>query len=83
MGPRYSLEVKILLSNPDLAPELVDALNRTDCVATRIGSDTVEVLVPWLSDGTDATQAATELRFFLGVWGSAYPDVRATVLETI
>jgi hypothetical protein len=74
--------VKIQLSDPDLAPDLVDALNETDCWATRIAADTVEVLVPWLGNGADAGQAATELRFFVRVWGIAHPGVRAIVLDT-
>jgi hypothetical protein len=73
--------VKIQLSDPDLAADLVDALNATDCRATRIAADTVEVLVPWLGNGADAQQAATELRFFVRVWGTAHPGVRAIVLE--
>ena len=74
--------VKIQLSHPDLAPDLVDALNATDCLATRIAADTVEVHVPWLSNRADAGQAATELRFFVRVWGVAHPGVRAIVLES-
>jgi hypothetical protein len=74
--------VKIQLSHPDVASDLVDALNATDCLAARIAADTVEVLVPWLSDGADARQAATELRFFVRAWGIAHPGVRAVVSET-
>ena len=74
--------VKIQLSDPDLAPDLVDALNATDCCAMLIAADTVEVLVPWLGNGADAGQAATELHFFVRVWGIAHPGVRAIVLET-
>jgi hypothetical protein len=73
--------VKIQLSDPDLASDLVDALNATDCRATRIAVDTVEVHVPWLGNGEDASQVATELRFFVRVWGSTHPGVRAVVLE--
>ena len=74
--------VTIQLSDPDLAPDLVDALNATDCRATRIAADTIEVLVPWLGNGADTHQAATELRFFVRVWGISHPGVRAIVLET-
>jgi hypothetical protein len=70
----------IRISHPDLAPDLVDALNETDCLAARIAPDTVEVFVPWLADGADLRYAATELRFFVRAWGAAHPQLRATVL---
>ena len=73
--------VKIRLSHPDVAQDLVEALNRTDCLAARVATDTVEVLVPWLGNAADARQAATELRFFVRAWGIAHPGVRAIVLE--
>jgi len=73
--------MKIQLSHPGLVPELLAALNRTDCRATRVDADIVEVHVPWLTDDADARQAATELRFFVRVWGLAHPDVRAIVVE--
>src|SRR5262245_40885650 len=65
---RYSPRVKIRLSHPDVAQDLVEALNRTDCLAARVAADTVEVLVPWLGNAADARQAATELRFFVRAW---------------
>jgi hypothetical protein len=70
----------IRISHPDLAPDLVDALNETDCLAARIAPDTVEVFVPWLADGADPRYAAAELRFFVRAWGAAHPELRATVL---
>ena len=70
----------IRISHPDLAPDLVDALNETDCLAARTAPDTVEVFVPWLADGADPRYAATELRFFVRAWGAAHPELRATVL---
>jgi predicted signal transduction protein with EAL and GGDEF domain len=73
--------MKIRVSHPDLAPDLVDALNQTDCLAARVGSDVVEVIVPWLTDGADLSQAATELSFFVRAWGAAHPQLRATVLD--
>jgi hypothetical protein len=73
--------MKIRVSHPHLAPELVEALNETDCLAARVDSDLVEVFVPWLADGADQCQAATELRFFIRTWGAAHPQFRATVLD--
>jgi hypothetical protein len=39
------------------------------------------VIVPWLTDGADLRQAATELSFFVRAWGAAHPQLRATVLD--
>ena len=72
--------MKLLISHPDLASELVRALNETDCLAARTSPDTVEVFVPWLVEGGNATHAATELLFFVRAWASDYPRFRATLL---
>jgi len=53
--------MKLVITHPDLAPGLVSALAEANCVAKRLASDTIEVLVPWALDGTNAEQAATEL----------------------
>jgi hypothetical protein len=73
--------MKIRVSHPDLAPDLVAALNETDCLAARIALDMVEVFVPWLTDDCDPRQAVAELRFFVRAWGAAHPELRATVLD--
>jgi hypothetical protein len=73
--------MKLLISHPDLAPDLVRALNETDCLAARTSSDTVEVLAPWLLDGGSTAHAATELLFFVKAWASDYPRFRATLLD--
>lgn len=73
--------MKLLLSHPELAPDLVYALNETDCLAARTALDTVEVFVPWLADG-DTTHAAAELLFFVKAWASRHPDFRVTLLKT-
>ena len=72
--------MRLLLTHPELAPELVQALNETECIAVRTGSHTLEVLAPWLLEGGDTKQAATELLFFVRAWASAYPAFRATLL---
>ena len=74
--------MKLLVSHPALAPDLVYALNETDCLAARTGLHTVEVFAPWLLDGGDTAQAATELLFFVRAWASNHADFRATLLET-
>jgi hypothetical protein len=72
--------MKLLISHPELAPELVCALNETDCLAARTAVDTVEVFAPWLLEGGDTGQAVTELLFFVRAWASQHPDFRACVL---
>ena len=72
--------MKLLVGPPELVPELVRALNETDCLAARTGNSTVDVLAPWLLDGSDGEQAATELLFFVRAWASGHPDFRATLL---
>jgi hypothetical protein len=72
--------MKLLITHPELAPALVSALTEADCIATRIASDTVEVLVPWRLDGSDRAQAATELLFFVRAWASKHPAFRATLV---
>ena len=73
--------MKLLITHPELAPELVSALNETDCVARRIASDTLEVLVPWRADAGDNAHAATELLFFVRAWASKHPAFQATLLD--
>ena len=72
--------MKLLISPPELAPELVSALNETECRAAWTGGDAVEVFVPWLPDGGDHAQAAMELLFFVRAWASDYPDFRTALL---
>jgi hypothetical protein len=73
--------MKLLLSHPELAQDLVYALNETDCLAARTALDTVEVFVPWLSDGGNTAYAAAELLFFVKAWASSHPNFRATLLD--
>ena len=73
--------MKLLVNPPELAPALVCALNETDCLAARTGLNTVEVFAPWLANGGDTAQAATEVVFFVRAWASRrHPDFRATLL---
>jgi hypothetical protein len=73
--------MRLQISHPELAPELVYALNETDCLAARTAPDTVEVFVPWLVDGGDVGHAASELLFFVRAWASEHPEFRATLVE--
>jgi hypothetical protein len=72
--------MKLRISHPELATELVSALNEADCLAARTDRDTVEVCMPWLSDTGDTAQAAMELLFFVRAWASGRQDFRATLL---
>jgi hypothetical protein len=73
--------VKLRISHPELASELVRALNDTDCLAARTALDTVEVFAPWLLEGGDPAHAGTELLFFVKAWASRHPQFRVTLLD--
>ena len=73
--------MKLVITHPELLPGLVSALTEADCVATRIASDTIEVLVPWRLDGSNRAHAATELLFFIKAWAANHPAFRATLIE--
>ena len=73
--------MKLQITPRELAPGLVDALTEADCIATRVESDTIEVLVPWRLDGSNRKQAATELLFFVKAWASSHPAFRATLVD--
>jgi hypothetical protein len=73
--------MKLLLSHPELAADLVNALNETDCLAARTTRNTVQVFVPWLLDGGEPAHAAAELLFFVKAWAARHPEFRATLLD--
>jgi hypothetical protein len=73
--------MKLFLSDPDLAPALVRALNETDCLAAQTGSHTLEVFAPWLLDGGEPAHAAAEVLFFVRAWASGHPGFRVRVLS--
>ena len=73
--------MKLRISHPELAPELVRALNETDCLAARTAIDTIEVFAPWLLEGGEPAHARTELLFFVKTWASRHPEFRATLLD--
>ena len=73
--------MKLLISHPELAADLVNALNETDCLAARTTRNTVQVFVPWLVDGGEPSHAAAELLFFVKAWAARHPEFRATLLE--
>jgi hypothetical protein len=73
--------MRLYVTDPELAPELVQALNETDCVSARTGSHAIEVLAPWLLEGTDLVHAEMELVFFVRAWASGHPGFRAALLR--
>jgi hypothetical protein len=73
--------MKLVINHPELAPALVSALAEANCVARRLASDTIEVLVPWPLDRTTRAHAATELMFFVRAWAGDHPTFRATLVE--
>lgn len=73
--------MKLQISHPALAPDLVCALNETDCMAAQTACDTVEVFVPWLLEGGNTAHAAMELLFFVRAWASDHPAFQATLLD--
>ena len=73
--------MKLRISHPELAPELVRALNDTDCLAARTSIDTVEVFAPWLLEDGEPAYAGTELLFFVKAWASRHPQFRVTLLD--
>jgi hypothetical protein len=75
--------MKLVITQPELAPGLVSALTEADCVATHIESDTIEVIVPWHVNGSNRAQAATELLFFVRAWASSHPAFRATLVDAL
>ncbi|HKI22396.1 MAG TPA: hypothetical protein VKA24_03160 [Gaiellaceae bacterium] len=75
--------MKLVITQPELAPGLVSALTEADCVATHIESDTIEVVVPWHVNGSNRAQAATELLFFVRAWASSHPAFRATLVDAL
>ena len=70
--------MKIRITHPHLADQLVQSLNETDCLAAPTSADCVDVFVPWLERGGDPNQARMELIFYVRAWGLTYPgfDVR-------
>ena len=73
--------MKLRITHPELAPDLVGALNETDCLAARTAIDTVEVFAPWLLEGGDTAQARTEVLFFVKAWASRHPGFRVRLLD--
>jgi hypothetical protein len=70
----HRLDVKIQISHPHLAHQLVESLNSTDCLAAVTEADAVDVFVPWLEEGDDPSHARQELLFFVKAWGLKHPD---------
>lgn len=66
--------MRIQISHPHLADQLVRSLNATDCFAALTDTNRVDVFIPWLEYGDDPAGARMELLFFVRAWGLKYPD---------
>jgi hypothetical protein len=72
--------MRLQISDPRLGPDLVRALNETDCLAARTREDVIDVFVPWVAGADDVQGAATELQFFADAWAAAHPGCRVRVV---
>jgi hypothetical protein len=62
--------MNLLLTDPELMPELLTFLRRVHCVATQTGADTVEVSLP---EALDDEQARMEIDLYLWAWRLIHP----------
>jgi hypothetical protein len=72
--PRPPSPLRIRISRPELADELVTALVAGDCLCAPVGNDTFVVVH---RAAADEAEARVELDFFLRAWESRYADVSA------
>ena len=73
------MKVRLRLSDPALAEDLLDFLRRRDCPGERVGEATIEVRLPH-ELGEKAGRA--ELDFYLYIWQSLHGwSTRITVVE--
>lgn len=70
--------MRIRLSHPDYLIELADALLAGDCLASYVGSDTLEVLH---ANAIDSAEADRALIFFVRAWQMAHPHVVAELIR--
>jgi hypothetical protein len=69
--------MRVRISEPRLLPQLVESLNRGDCLTMRVDDATCEVVH---AEASDEREARLELTFFLRAWARAYPNVRAELV---
>jgi hypothetical protein len=66
--------MRVVVSDPALADDLLGFLRRAHCNAERLGRDTLAVTLP---DPIPEETARRELEAYLRVWQSQHPGVRA------
>jgi hypothetical protein len=71
--------MRIQISDPEAASELLDALAAAECVAEQTADDVLEVDVPWVDGEDDERQAHIELSFFVSAWQAGRPGLAAVV----
>jgi hypothetical protein len=72
------LRFRVHLGASDLLPELVDTLERAECLVRELGLVELAVDVP---RAPSADQAERELKIYLALWHARHPDAHA-VLST-
>lgn len=71
------MSFRIRLDDSRLLPELVDTLLRAECLARRVSETEVDVSVP---HAPSPEQAERELRLYLSLWDTRYPDSGAELV---
>ena len=74
--------MRIKLNSSEIVDDLIAALCDSECIAARLGEDTVEVGFPsqvFDTAGDADEHAVTELVFFLRAWLVRYPGAEATL----
>ena len=72
--------MRLTVSDPSVAPALVEALRACELLAEAVGDGVVEVLFPWIAGARDAQQALLELRFFARTWEALHPGVQISLV---
>lgn len=69
--------MRVRISEPGLMTNLVESLQRGDCLSAPVAEDECQVVHPF---ALDELEARVELMFFLRAWAISYPDVRVELV---
>ena len=70
--------MRIRISDPALAPDLLDFLQRSDCVAIQMSTDMFAVSIP---KPLNYVAARLELELYLSEWRTRHSDVGTVVID--
>lgn len=70
--------MRIRISDPTLAPDLLDFLQRSDCVAVQMGTDMLAVAIP---KPLSYDAARLELELYLSDWRTQHSDAGTVVID--